>query len=385
MPSSSAGTSAGGSPQGGKSGSGSGGGSAAGAATGGTSAAGSGTVIEGCDTPPSAAPAEHWVNATGNLAKMASECGNLGLVSAQPCSNRVIAGVAQKGLWETLDGGKSWAALGKGAGSDAITNRISSLVFDPKDPNIFWESGVYNAGGVYQTTDGGQTFHQLGDVVHCDSVSVDFSDPERKTLLAGAHETNTTLSLSKDGGKTWTNIAAGLPNGQCTSTAVIDSKTFLVGCNTGTIVRSENTGAKWDAVPGGNLGGTFQPLTASDGALYWPGGGGGVSKSADHGKTFSSVATTSQAPGLLGGASLAELPDGRIVSIGKDHLLASADKGASWKPIGEQLPFPGGGYDNASGVTYSAATKTFFIWRWTCADTVPDNAIMSMGFDWQAK
>ena len=33
-----------------------------------------------------------WVNVTGNLANMASECGNLTLLSAVPGSNTVIAG-----------------------------------------------------------------------------------------------------------------------------------------------------------------------------------------------------------------------------------------------------------------------------------------------------
>ena len=381
-PGSAAGTSAGASPEGGKSSGGAGGAHAAGAPSAGAS--GSGTVIEGCAQPPGAAPEQKWVNATGNLAKMASECGNLGLVSAQPCSNRVIAGVAQKGLWETLDGGKTWAALGKGAGSAVITNRISAIVYDPKDPKIFWESGIYNGGGVYRTTDSGQTFSQLGDVTHCDSVSVDFSDPERKTLLAGGHETNTKLSLSKDGGKTWMNIAAGLPSGQCTATAVINAQTLLVGCNSGSITRSENGGANWATATGSSIGGIFQPLTAADGTLYWPGAGGGVSKSEDQGKSFSVIATSSDAPGLVAPASLAQLPDGRVVSVGKDHLLATVDKGASWKPIGEPLPYPGGGYDGAHGVSYSATTKTFFIWRWDCSDVVPDNAIMSMGFDWEA-
>jgi hypothetical protein len=46
--------------------------------------------------------------------------------------------------------------------------------------------------------------------------------------------------------------------------------------------------------------------------------------------------------------------DGRIAILGKDHVLISADKGKSWKPVGEPLPYPGGGYDGARGPTYSA-------------------------------
>jgi hypothetical protein len=355
------------------------GGGTAGQAAGGVPAAG-GAAVEGCNMPPGTAPEMKWVNATGNLAKMASECGNLGLVSAQPCSNRVIAGVAQKGLWETVDGGKTWAPMGQGAGSDKITNRISAIVYDPKDPKTFWESGIYNGGGVYKTTDSGETFKQLGDVTHCDSVSVDFSDPGRMTLLAGGHETNTKLNLSTDGGMTWKNVAAGLPNGYCTATLVLGAADLLVACAS-SIVHGD-TGAKWDPVPG-STGGVFQPLLAKDGTIYWPVNNGGVSKSEDGGKSFASVATADEAPGILAPAQFAELPDGRVVINGKDHLLASADKGKTWLPIGEALPFPGGGFEGAHGVAYSAQTKTFFIWRWDCMNVVPDNAIMSMGFDWE--
>jgi hypothetical protein len=78
----------------------------------------------------------------------------------------------------------------------------------------------------------------------------------------------------------------------------------------------------------------------------------------------------------------AELPDGRIAIVGKDHLLVSADKGKTWTPIGEPLPYPGGGYDGARGLAYSARTKTFFIWRWDCNGNVPSNAVMSAGFDY---
>jgi photosystem II stability/assembly factor-like uncharacterized protein len=354
-----------------------------GQATAGSSGSGGSSMVT-CETPPSAAPAPTWVNATGNLAGMQSECGNLGLVSVQPCSNRVITGVALKGLWETLDGGQTWTALGSGAGSAAITNRISAIVYDPQDPQIFWESGIYNDGGVYKTTDSGKTFEQLGEITHCDSVSVDLKDPERKTLIAGPHETNNPLHYSKDGGATWSNISAGLPSGYCTATLVLDAMTFLVGCNSGSIVRTTNAGGNWTPVPG-SMGGTNQPLVASDGTIYWPGANGGVWKSDDDGQSFTSSATPAQAPGIVAPAQFAELPDGRIVIIGADHLLISADQGESWSPIGEAMPFPGGGYDGARGVAYSAQTKTFFIWHWDCANVVPDDAIMSMGFDWEAQ
>src|SRR6266436_5405181 len=99
-----------------------------------------------------------WVNVTGNLAEMPSECGNLCLLSAVPGQDRIIAGIAKRGLWQTVDGGASWQALGQGPGSDTIVNRPSRILYDPIDPRTFWESGIYNSSGVYHTTNGGETF-----------------------------------------------------------------------------------------------------------------------------------------------------------------------------------------------------------------------------------
>src|SRR4051794_40036206 len=96
-------------------------------------------------TPAAAAPA--WVNVTGNLANMPSECGNLTMLFPMPGSGGLIAGIAQKGLWVNASG-TSWTHLGDGAGSDVITNRPSWIVYDPLNSNAFWESGIYNGGGV---------------------------------------------------------------------------------------------------------------------------------------------------------------------------------------------------------------------------------------------
>lgn len=331
--------------------------------------------------PDVVAPPAAWANATGNLANMASECGNLGMVSADPCSNMVIAGVAQKGLWGTEDGGKTWSSLGTGAGSAVITNRISAVVYDPDHPGTFWESGIYNGGGVYKTTDNGQTFEQVGSVTHNDSVSVDFTDPDRKTLLAGPHEANSKLFLSKDGGQTWNDVGAGLPGsaGFCTATQVLSANDLLVGCVTGGVFHSSD-GNVWTSV--GSKGVVPQPLLASDGTIYWPGSAGGINVSSDHGQSFTQTADGNLAPAIIGNFYPAELPDGRIVILGKDHLLISSDHGATWKPIGEPLPYPGGGYTGARGPAYSARTKTFFIWRWDCGNVVLPDAIMSAGFDY---
>jgi photosystem II stability/assembly factor-like uncharacterized protein len=279
-------------------------------------------------------------------------------------------------LFATTDGGATWSPLGTAPGSDQIINRPSSIVYDPDRPDTFWESGIYSGGGVFRTDDGGGTFSQLGDVTHDDLVAVDLSDPARQTLLAGGHEQAQTLHRSMDGGATWSNVGANLPSGSNFSSdpLVISAQIHLVGvCGWGTgecgIWRTTDGGQSWIKVS--DMPGTFAPRRTADGTIWWPiYNNGGMLVSTDDGASWS-VAVD----GTVKGIEPVVLPDGRLVSVGGDHLMISSD-GRSWSQIGQPLP-----YDPA-GVSYSDRTKTFFIWHWDCGGVVLDDAVMRAGFDY---
>ncbi len=338
----------------------------------------SGPPATACDDrPPVAeAPPPQWANVTSNLANLPSECGNLTLLSARPCTDEVIAGVALAGLFMTNDGGATWNPLGTGAGSAVITNRPSSIVYDPEHPEVFWESGIYNGGGVYRTDDGGSTFVQLGDFGHNDLVSVDFSDPERKTLLAGSHEQTQRLMHSNDGGQTWTDIGPNLPavSNFISAPLVIDASTFLVGaCGyadaTCGVFRSTDAGLTWENTAP-DLPVVARPLWTADDAIYWSTiYDSGIARSDDRGQSWTKIAE-----GIVSGHPVA-LADGRIMDVTVDHVVVSADAGVTWTPVGEPLPF------KPAGVTFSAATKTMYVWQWDCGNIVLPNAIASAGFD----
>jgi photosystem II stability/assembly factor-like uncharacterized protein len=340
-------------------------------------AGGSGGATPVMPIPVGETPEAKWINVTGTLAGMPSECGNLGRVSAHPTADLVLVGVAQKGLFGSTDGGSSWKPLGaKGA---VITNRISYVAYDPAAPSTFWESGIYNDGGVYKTTDSGATFTQVGDVTHCDSVSVDFSDPKRMTLLAGSHEQSRKLFRSTDGGADWEDIGEALPadSGFCTTSTILDAKTFVVGCGgwyggDPGIHRTTDGGKVFAQVS--DVGVAGQPLRASDGAIYWAGHqGGGLYKSTDQGQHFTQVAEPENARSV----EPIELPDGRIVTVGATTLMISANHGMTWEELADPLPF------TPSGVTYSAVRNAFYVWQWDCEDVVLPDAIMRFGFDYR--
>jgi len=352
------------------------------AGTAGTNTAKGGAAGSGGGKPGGPAPAATWINATGNLAKMASDCVSMGSVAIKPGTSRIIAGVALDGLFSSDDAAKSWQPMGTGAGSAKITNRVSSITFDREHPDVFWETGTHTGPGFYKTTDGGSTFKQLGVMTFSQSTAIDFADPQRKTLLVGTHGRG--IFRSTDGGQTFTDISAGV-TGNTLWPLLIDSQTYLIGTvgDNGAVFRTTDGGASWSQVSTliPSHDGAF--LRASDDSIYLPiAGNAGIMKSTDLGKTWTKLAGSGATfPTPFFSVTPVELPDRTLVVLGVDHLLRSSDGGASWKPIGEPFPFKLSPSD-FGGVTYSADTKTFFVWHEDCGASVLPDAIMSAGFDY---
>jgi photosystem II stability/assembly factor-like uncharacterized protein len=292
-----------------------------------------------------------WVDVTNNVGGEKWGAYGVTYVKAVPGSEEVIAGVSERGLWTTSDGGATWKKLG----GEEIKCRPGCIVFDPQNPAVFWVSGCY--GDVpFRTDDGGKTFQRLGKLSHADTVAVDFTDPERKTLLLGLHEQSQSVQLSTDGGKTWTRIGEHLPgdSNHSTDPVVIDAKTFLVNtagwkpkASLG-IYRSEDAGATWKRVS--DLGPAGEPLVASDGAIYWQRlWGGGLLKSTDKGRTWTAIARDIKTNPI-------ELPNHRLAGLADSQILVSTDGGLKWTKLGPPAPF------KPNGITYSDKGKCFFAW-----------------------
>ncbi len=319
----------------------------------------------GQDKPPAS-----WSNVTANVGGEKWGYAGVTTLAAVPGSDEIIAGISESGLWSTTDGGKSWKKLGD---KDAvqIQNRPYQIVFDPKDSKIFWESGNYNGPGLFKTVDAGQTFVPLGNVTHVDGIGVDFTDPERKTLLIGHHEQDRSIERSSDGGATWQKIGDKLPEHTNFSSDVIlfDSKTYVVNAagwkqENGKqlpfgIYRTQDAGASWAKVC--DCGPSGPAAIASDGTVYWQAlWAAGLVKSIDKGATWEKL------PGPVK-ANPIEVGPGILVAPVEKQLYRSSDAGKTWEKFGPELPF------KPSGIIHSVKSHAIYAWRST--EAKEDNVI----------
>jgi photosystem II stability/assembly factor-like uncharacterized protein len=170
------------------------------------------------------------------------------------------------GVWRSVDGGRHWKQVGL-SGSYAV----SRILVDPHDPNVALVGVLGNpfldsdARGVYLTRDGGRTWHRtlyagpqsgISDMA-CDSLTC-------TTVYAGVWQfrrqpwTFTSggaidgLYKSTDGGSTWHQLrTGGLPEGMVVRIGVAIAPSdprrvyALIQSQAGLLWRSDDSGAHW--------------------------------------------------------------------------------------------------------------------------------------------
>lgn len=304
-----------------------------------------------------------WVDASGDLFADA----NAGRASvwnlmALPERGIVIASVVKRGLWASADGGAHWQRLGVDGNRPPDAGQAVQFLRDPQQPLRFWVSGMYGFG-CWRSDDGGQSFVRLGDATHLDGIGVDFSDPQRRTLLTGDHEKAQSTRLSTDGGKSWQLIGDRLPanSGFSTLPIVLDQKTFITntsgwGDKKWGIWRTQDGGATWTQVS--DTGPADCALVTRDGTIFYS-----LLWNMDHvvsrdrGLTWSKL----NAPVRR---QISELPDGSLVSLGngdRPQPHVSQDGGKTWKPFGAPVPFKP--CDWGARFIYDPASRAFFCYR----------------------
>jgi len=232
---------------------------------------------------------------------------------------------------------------------------INTLVADPTDPQVFYAStgDLGSGGGVYKSTDGGQTWGAASSGLSNEAVlALAFSYDAPPTLYAVAGVSGEVFA-SVDGVANWTRLGnSGLWGGfyRRLYTAPGDEKVLFTVAHPGGVARSDDGGYTWlpfgEGLPQDESGEIYALSLAIDptdanviylGTGGWVGQGYGVFKSTDGGETWSPANR-----GMLDyriSALAVDPTNPQTVYAGGDsgELFKSTDGGQSWQDLSENL------------------------------------------------
>ncbi len=174
------------------------------------------------------------------------------------------------GVYKSLDGGKTWKAMGL-----EKTRHIHRVIIDPTDPNTVYVGaigspwGIHPERGVYKTTDGGITWNKILFVNNKTGVADLVMDPNNPNKLIAAmweHKRDpwffksggegSGIHMTHDGGKTWKKITDedGLPKGNLGRIGLTIAANkpnivyALVEAKKNALYKSEDGGFKWKKI-----------------------------------------------------------------------------------------------------------------------------------------
>ena len=229
-----------------------------------------------------------------------------------PTHAGTVYATTPSGVYKSLDGGASWKYSSYGA-PDATW----SLAIDPKTPSTVYASS--DGAAVYKTINGGASWKQLQLPPGSYSYGV-VVDPSRPSTILD--DAMTSILRSDDGGATWT---VALPGG---TQLTVGAGPIYATDGSGNVTRSTDHGVTW--TPSGfPSGGILTADPTQPGTLY--GTGGTPSKSIDFGQTWNPISG-----GLPTGASVHRIgicavdPSRIYAALESGGVFTSNDGGATW-------------------------------------------------------
>ncbi|MGH9487609.1 MAG: VPS10 domain-containing protein [Terriglobales bacterium] len=163
---------------------------------------------------------------TGNIGAIAVSPSNpsiiyVGTGDSAPRNTVLTTGGDNGGMYKTTDGGQTWTQIGL-----EQTHSISWIVVDPSNPDVVYVAALGHifapnpARGVYKTTDGGQTWQKIlyvNDYTGAVTLAMDPQNPQvlyatmwqfyRRPWTLSSGGPGSGLYKTTDGGAHWTNLS----------------------------------------------------------------------------------------------------------------------------------------------------------------------------------
>jgi len=183
------------------------------------------------------------------------------------------------GVYKTIDGGKHWKNMGL-----RQSRQIGDIEIDPRNPNVVYvaaEGSVWGSGGdrgLFKTIDGGKSWEKIlnisentgvkniaMDPVNPDIIYVSSSQRRRHTNIRIGGGPEVAIYKTEDAGKTWRKLTNGLPKvdkgGIDIAVSPIDHNIVYAIVEAaegkGGFFRSENRGETWKKMSNHNTSGQY--------------------------------------------------------------------------------------------------------------------------------
>ncbi|MCS6904898.1 MAG: hypothetical protein RML72_00745 [Bacteroidia bacterium] len=190
-------------------------------------------------------------------------------VGTGEANTRNSAGVG-RGVYKTLDGGKTWRFLGL-----EKTEHIARIIIHPHNPDIAWVAalgttwGENPERGVFKTTDGGKTWKKVlyvDERTGAADLAIHPANPNRLIASMWEHRRwpwffksggkGSGIYCSYDGGETWKKLTTkdGLPEGELGRAGIAYARSnpnvvyMLLEAKESALLRSEDGGQTWKTV-----------------------------------------------------------------------------------------------------------------------------------------
>jgi photosystem II stability/assembly factor-like uncharacterized protein len=190
------------------------------------------------------------------------------------------------GIYRSDDSGRTWKNMGL-----KKSEHIARILIDPRDSNVIYvaaQGPLWGPGGdrgLYKSTDGGKTWNAVLTISENTGVTDVVMDPSNPdVLIAATYQRRRNVATiinggpeaaihkSIDGGKTWTKLAGGLPNGDLgrIGLAISPVNPNIVYAiieatgEKGGIYRSTDSGANWEKRNSYNFGPMYYSVLVAD-------------------------------------------------------------------------------------------------------------------------
>ena len=155
------------------------------------------------------------------------------------------------GMYKTVDGAQTWEKVNNGLVSPKVlkSSRALSVTRVKVDPHDSQNVYIATLSGLYQTTDGAQSWRKIGPSLPDHMLSDLVLDPTNRDVLYVTSRKGVHKSI--DGGKTWESMNDGLEslNIRALVMSPMNSDSLYVGTNSSGLYRSRDGGISWESIP----------------------------------------------------------------------------------------------------------------------------------------